>query len=76
MNLHRQGTAIKNGAANGSRALMSAQASLRVFERLITVDIAKEQLQEIIRFTSETKEVAEASSQTEEVTSQTEEAGS
>lgn len=43
-------TAIKNGAANGSRALMSAQASLRVFERLITVDIAKEQLQEIIRF--------------------------
>jgi hypothetical protein len=51
-------TAIKNGGSNGSHALMSAQASLRVFERLITIDVAKEELQEIVRFPSRAEDAA------------------
>jgi hypothetical protein len=50
-------TAIKNGGANASHALMSAQASLRVFERLITVDVAIEELREIARSASRSEDV-------------------
>jgi hypothetical protein len=49
-------TAIKNGGAKGSHSLMSAQASLRVFERLITVDVAKLELKEIAQFASHTED--------------------
>ena len=51
-------TAIKNGGSSGAHALMSAQASLRVFERLITVDVAKEELHEIAWFASRAEDAA------------------